>query len=297
PYLPGRALPASLTATASLGDALEGAGLVVLAVPSHGARSVLEKAAAHIEPGAAVLSLTKGLEQGTLMRASQVALEVLGPRPVAALTGPNLSREVGDGHPTASVVASGDALLAAEVQRLLATSSLRVYTNTDLVGSEIAGAVKNVIALASGMADGLGFGANTRAALITRGLAELTRLGCALGGDPLTFGGLAGLGDLVATCTSPDSRNRQVGEALGRGRSVPEVESGMAMVAEGVRSTPAVIELAGRAGVEMPIAEQVAHVLSSAKSAREVIPALMGREVRAELGAADGCVISHPSVD
>jgi glycerol-3-phosphate dehydrogenase (NAD(P)+) len=202
---------------------------------------------------------------------------------VAVLTGPNLAQEVAAGQPAASVVACRDAELALELQTLFMGRSFRVYTNPDVVGCEIAGALKNVVAIAAGIAAGLGYGDNTQAALITRGLAELTRLGVALGGEPLTFAGLAGLGDLVATCVSAQSRNRGVGVELGRGRALDEVVAGMNMVAEGVKTTAAVLELAARVGVEMPIAAMVGAVLYEGRQPADLVPELMVREAKAEL--------------
>jgi glycerol-3-phosphate dehydrogenase (NAD(P)+) len=235
-----------------------------------------------------IVSLAKGVEEGTLQRMSEVVAELAPEHPRGVLTGPNLSSEVMAGHPTATVVAvtagtGEDQALAVELQRLFSTETLRVYTNPDIVGCELGGALKNVVAIAAGMADGMGFGDNTRAALVTRGLAELSRLGVALGGDPLTFAGLAGMGDLVATCISRHSRNRWVGEQLAKGRLIREVVTGTRMVAEGVRSSRAVVDLATSVGVEMPVAEQVAAVVHDGKSAADVLATLMQREMKAEL--------------
>jgi glycerol-3-phosphate dehydrogenase (NAD(P)+) len=233
-----------------------------------------------------IISLAKGVEQDTLRRMTEVIAEVLPthlPERIGVLTGPNLAREVAAGQPAASVVAVHDETTAGELQRLLMTATFRVYTNPDVVGCEIAGALKNVMAIAAGIADGLGYGDNTKAALLTRGLAELTRLGIALGGNPLTFSGLAGMGDLVATCTSTQSRNRTVGVQLGTGRKIDDIVAEMRMVAEGVKSTAAVLELARRHRVEMPIAEQVGAVLYEGKRAEDLVPALMLREAKAEL--------------
>ncbi len=282
-YLPDVKLPPGLRATSSLAEAVAGADVVVMAVPSHGFRAVLSDAAAHIDAGVAVVSLTKGVEQVTLSRMSELIAEVAPAHPVAVLTGPNLVGEIVAGHPTASVVAATDPALADALQRLFSTGSFRVYTNPDVVGCELGGALKNVVAIAAGVADGLGFGDNTRAALITRGVAELTRLGVALGGQPLTFGGLTGMGDLVATCTSRQSRNRWVGEQLAKGRPLAEITAGTRMVAEGVRTSAAVVELAARVGVEMPIADQVVAVLAGTTPADEVVAALMGRMMKPEL--------------
>jgi glycerol-3-phosphate dehydrogenase (NAD(P)+) len=285
-YLPGVALPDSLRVTADIEEACASADVLVLGVPSHGMRAVLMEAAAFVRPAVPVVSLAKGVEQGTLRRMTEVIGEVLPthlPERIGVLTGPNLAREIAAGQPAASVVAVGDEAIAAELQSLLMTVTFRVYTNPDVVGCEIAGALKNVMAIAAGIADGLGYGDNTKAALLTRGLAELTRLGIALGGNPLTFSGLAGMGDLVATCTSTQSRNRTVGVQLGKGRELDAVVAEMNMVAEGVKSTAAVLELARRHRVEMPIAEQVGAVLYEGKRAEDLVTALMLREAKAEL--------------
>jgi glycerol-3-phosphate dehydrogenase (NAD(P)+) len=285
-YLAGIALPESLAVTADLQEACATADVIVLGVPSHGLRAVLAEAAPAIAHDVPIVSLAKGVEQGTLRRMTEVVLEALpdhSPGQVGVLTGPNLAREVAEGQPAASVVAMYDEGTATGLQKTFMTATFRVYTNPDVVGCEIAGALKNVMAIGAGMADGLGYGDNTRAALITRGLAELTRLGVALGGQPLTFSGLAGMGDLVATCTSTKSRNRTVGFELGKGRTIEDIVAEMNMVAEGVKSTAAVLELAQRQGVEMPIASLVGAVLYEGKRAEEIVPALMLREAKPEL--------------
>jgi glycerol-3-phosphate dehydrogenase (NAD(P)+) len=285
-YLPDVDLPDALGATSTLAEACEGADVVVMAVPSHGFRTVLADARPLISPDTALVSLSKGIEQGTLLRMTEVIADVLPEHPaelIGVLSGPNLAREVAAGQPTASVVALGDAERSEVLQSLFMTQTFRVYTNPDVVGCEIAGALKNVIAIAAGIAYGLGYGDNTKAALITRGLAELARLGMALGGDPLTFSGLAGMGDLVATCTSDKSRNRTVGVALGQGRKLDDIVAEMKMVAEGVKSTEAVLELGRRHGVELPIAEQVGAVLYEGRTPSEIVPALMHRQAKAEL--------------
>jgi glycerol-3-phosphate dehydrogenase (NAD(P)+) len=251
-------------------------------VPSHGFRDVLAEAAPFVGAGVPVISLTKGLEQGSLKRMTEVIVELLPGRPAGVLTGPNLAKEIVAGFPAASVVALADTGVCADLQRLFSTSVFRVYTNPDVVGCEVAGALKNVMAIASGMADGMGFGDNTKAALMTRGLAELTRLGVALGGNPLTFAGLAGMGDLVATCSSRQSRNRHVGEQLGKGRKLDEIIAEMKMVAEGVKTARSVVTIAGKVGVEMPIAEQVVAVLDGEVSAADVIVRLMSRSAKSE---------------
>ncbi len=271
-----------LTATASLEDALREADLVVMAVPSHGFREVLEKAEPWIGATTPVLSVTKGMEQGSLKRMTEVVAEVTPGRPVAVLTGPNLVREILAGKPACSVVAMDDGETVSDLQQLFTTADFRVYTNPDVVGCEVAGALKNVTAIASGMSDGLELGDNARAALITRGLAELSRLGSALGGQPLTFWGQTGLGDLMATCVSRHSRNRYVGEQLGKGRRIEDIEAETTMVAEGVKTSRAALDLAARVGVDMPIAEQVVAVIYDGKSAADAIPALMLREAKPE---------------
>lgn len=281
-YLPGVDLDESLRATASLEEAVSGASLLVMAVPSHGFRDVLAQLAAHIEPEVPLLSLTKGLEQGTQLRMTQVVEQLLPGHANGVLTGPNLAGEIAAGQPAASVVAMSDPAVAVEIQRLLSTETLRVYTNPDVVGCEVAGATKNVLAIASGIADGLGMGDSSRAALITRGLAELGRLEQEMGGDLVTVGGLAGVGDLVATCTSPLSRNRAVGVELGRGRSLEEIVGGTRTVAEGVKTARPLLEMAGGFGVEMPIGEQVVLVLEGMRSPDEAISALMRRSAKPE---------------
>jgi len=282
-YLGDVELPAALLATSSLEEAVTDATVVVMGVPSHGFRDVLARAAAHLPAGVPILSLTKGVEQANLQRMTEVITEVTPGHAAGVLTGPNLAREVMAGFPAASVIALEDGALAADLQQLFATDSFRVYTNPDVIGCEVAGALKNVMAIAAGITDGLGFGDNTKAALLTRGLAELTRLGVALGGQPLTFSGLAGMGDLVATCMSRQSRNRHVGEELGKGRTLDEIITEMNMVAEGVKTSRAVVDLAARVGVEMPIAEQVVALLYEGRTPADVITALMSRRARAEL--------------
>jgi glycerol-3-phosphate dehydrogenase (NAD(P)+) len=284
-YLPGVHLPPGVQPTSSLPDAVAQADLVLVAVPSHGFRAVLETMAPALPDGAAVISLAKGIEAGTNLRMSQVIEQVLPGHPAGVLSGPNLAHEVAAGQPAATVVSLPEESMAQRVQDLLHCSTFRVYTATDVVGCEIAGATKNVMAIAAGISDGLGFGENTRAVLITRGLAEEARLGLALGGQPLTFGGLAGVGDLVATCTSPQSRNRSVGFALGKGRPLAEVLGGMHMVAEGIRTAGPMVELAQANGVEMPIAEQVAALVAGDTTPVEAVAALMERPARPEWDA------------
>lgn len=282
-YLKGFDLPDALRSTSSLQEAVADAEVIVMGVPSHGFRDVLGQLAPFASPGVPVVSLAKGVEQGTLKRMTEVIEEVMPGHPAGVLTGPNLAKEILAGYPAASVVALADDGICVDLQRVFSTEVFRAYRNHDVVGCEVAGALKNVVALASGMADGLGFGDNTRAALMTRGLAELSRLGMALGGDGLTFSGLAGMGDLVATCMSRQSRNRYVGEELGKGRSIDDISAEMNMVAEGVKTSRAVVELAHRHGIEMPIAEEVVAVIYDGKDARDVIPALMLRTATTEL--------------
>jgi len=294
-YLPEALLPESLEATSDLEAAIRGASLVIMGVPSHGFRAVLGEIAPLLAKGTPVISLSKGFEQGSLLRMTEIVSELCPASPTGVLTGPNLAREVAAGQPTASVIAFEDESLARELLGLFRTDALRVYTNTDVVGCETAGAVKNVMAIAAGMAAGLGFGDNTRAAVITRSLAEVARLGMALGGDPLTFSGLAGLGDLVATCTSTKSRNFSVGVELAAGRSLEEIVDGMRMVAEGIKSSRPVVELSGRLGIEMPVAEQVVAVLYEGKPPSATIPSLMSRASKAELhGLRQGAVADAP---
>lgn len=283
-YLPSFTLPDEMVATASMEEAVGTADVVVMAAPSHGFRAVAELAAPFLRPWVPVVSLTKGIERETLMRMTEIATEVMPGRPVGVMTGPNLAKEIMDGQPAASVVAIPDRTIALELQRILSRPNLRVYTNPDVIGCEVAGVVKNVIAIASGMAEGMGFGDNTRATLITRGLAEMSRLGEAMGGDPATFAGLAGMGDLIATCSSSQSRNNSVGLALGRGRPIDEILGSMNMVAEGVKSCPSVLGLARRYGVEMPITEQIVGVCHEGRSARDALESLMSRETKSELG-------------
>jgi glycerol-3-phosphate dehydrogenase (NAD(P)+) len=277
-YLPGIALPDQLRATTNAVAALDGADAVVLALPSQTLRANLAVWGELLPPGRTLVSLAKGVELGTLKRMSEVVVEVAGvpPDQVAVVSGPNLAREIAAGEPTATVIACSDHDRAVALQSACTTGYFRSYTNTDVAGCELGGAGKNVIALACGIAAGMGFGDNTRASLITRGLAETARLGVALGADPLTFAGLAGLGDLVATCSSPLSRNRTFGERLGRGDTLAQAEeANHGQVAEGVKSCLSICELGLRHGVELPIADAVRRVchegLSAAAMAKELI--------------------------
>ena len=282
-YLDGYTLPSQLEATDDLGLAVRGADLLVMGVPTHGFRQVLESMVDVVGPKAPVISLAKGFERSTGLRMSQVAADVLPGRPVGALTGPNLAREILEGRSAATVIAATDPAAAAALQGLLASDRFRVYTNEDLVGCELSGALKNVIALAAGMAEGLDTGDNARAALITRGLAEMTRLGVALGGAPMTFAGLAGMGDVMATCMSSQSRNRWVGEQVGRGAAPDRVLAGMDQVAEGVRTATVACELAASVAMEVPVAEGVRSVFDDGRSPTEVWSALMARRTGPEV--------------
>jgi glycerol-3-phosphate dehydrogenase (NAD(P)+) len=282
-YLEGFALHPDLRATADLAEAVSVADVVVMGVPSAAFRSTLQMMAPLLRPWVPVVSLTKGLEHPTGIRMSEIIDAELPGHPYGVLTGPNLAKEIMAGEPTASVLAMSDANVADALQQIFGGPTFRVFTNPDIVGCELGGALKNVMAIASGMADGLGGGDNTRATIVTRGLAELTRLGVALGGQPLTFAGLAGMGDLIATCVSSQSRNRFVGEQLGRGLSLEEVSASMDQVAEGVKSAPMVLELAARHGVVMPIAEQVHAVCYLGHNARDAYRALLERRPGSEM--------------
>jgi glycerol-3-phosphate dehydrogenase (NAD(P)+) len=281
-YLPGFLLADSLRATADLADAVSEADVLVMAVPSHGFRAVLEEAADHVRPWVPVVSLTKGFEQGTNLRMTQIIAELLPEHPAGVLTGPNLAKEILAGDAAAAVVAMNEAHISEVLQRVFSSDLFRVYTNTDVIGCEVAGAVKNIIALASGMADGLGTGDNTKAAVITRGLAELSRLGVAMGGRAETFAGLAGMGDLVGTCISKQSRNRYVGEQLGMGRPLDEILAETTEVAEGVKATRAVMELAGDYGVDLPICSEMDAVVNQGRSPHEAYRGLLRRSPRPE---------------
>jgi glycerol-3-phosphate dehydrogenase (NAD(P)+) len=284
-YLADYRLPDSVTATSDLVASAADAEAVIVGVPSHGYRQVMARLAGHLAPNVPIVSLSKGIEAGTLMRMTQVTADVLPSHDqgsIGVLTGPNLAGEIAKGQPAASVVAFEHLDVAERLQSVLMTPTFRVYTNTDVVGSEAAGALKNAMAIAAGMANGLGFGDNTKAALITRALAELTRLGVAMGGKPLTFAGLAGMGDLIATCSSSSSRNHRVGYGLGRGQSLDEIIAEMNMVAEGVKSTRGILDLAARYQIEMPITEQVGRVLYEGASAAEAVAMLMMRDARSE---------------
>ncbi len=283
-YLPGIALPHNLTATSDASEAVDGADFVVLAVPSQSLRENLAAVAPSLGRDAVLVSLMKGVELGTTKRMSEVVCEVadVAAEQVAVVTGPNLAKEIAMGQPAATVVACTDGEAAERLQAACLTGYFRPYTNVDVVGCELGGAVKNVIALATGMAEGMGFGDNTKASLITRGLAETARLGAALGADPLTFSGLAGLGDLVATCTSPLSRNRTFGERLGRGETVEEILARKQQTAEGVKSCRSILDLARKHDVDMPITEHVVAVVHEGMTPTDMVRGLMRREAKSE---------------
>jgi len=286
-YLPDVTLPHSVTMLSELAPALEDAELVVCAIPSHGCRSVLHAAAPFARPHAVFVSATKGLEADTLLRMSEVVAQEVGPdHPVVVLSGPSFAIEVAQQLPTAVLAASSDAEAAALVQAEFRGPYFRLYGSDDVVGVEIGGAMKNIIAIAAGVVEGLGLGHNALAALITRGLAEVTRLACAAGGRRETLAGLSGLGDLVLTCTGTLSRNRHVGVELARGRSLPDILAGMKMVAEGVRTAGAALALGERYGVELPIATQMAEVLAGRVDVRTALDALMLRRQRSEVEGA-----------
>jgi glycerol-3-phosphate dehydrogenase (NAD(P)+) len=284
-FLPGFEVPADLEVTQDLAEALAGADLVLGVMPSAHARRLYTLMLPHLGPDVPIVSATKGLEPETLLRMTEVIEQVAKPKfspRVAALSGPSFAREVARGDPTAVAIASKDLKLAAELQEEISGPTFRLYTNDDVVGVELGGAVKNVIAIAAGVIEGLGFGFNTAAALITRGLAEMTRLGCAMGARRETMGGLAGMGDLVLTCTGGLSRNRTVGAELGKGRKLEEITGSMRMVAEGIGTTAATHSLARRLGIEMPITEQMYAVLYEGRSPRDAIRELMERPLKAE---------------
>jgi glycerol-3-phosphate dehydrogenase (NAD(P)+) len=284
-YLPDAAFPDSLKAVPRLEECLDDVRDVLVSVPSHGFRETLQSIAPLLTPDSRVCWATKGFELHTGKLPHQVAAEVLGnQRPVAVLSGPTFAKEVGDGLPTAMTIAASDAEFAAALAKALSDESFRAYTSSDIVGVEVGGAVKNVLAIGAGMSDGLGFGANTRIALITRGLVEMTRLGVALGAQAETFMGLAGLGDLVLTCTDNLSRNRRMGLALASGKSVEEAAAEIQQVVEGVMAAEAVEEVANKLQIEMPICHQVYRILYKGASPREAVGRLMSRELKPEQG-------------
>jgi glycerol-3-phosphate dehydrogenase (NAD(P)+) len=284
-FLPGIVLADSITPTNNLAEALEGAQFVVSVVPSHVCRTIYERMLPNLRPEMILVSATKGLDEDRLMRMSEVIRSVTEPRffpRLAVLSGPSFAQEVARGDPTAVVVASGDEEAAQAVQEAFSSGSLRIYSSVDVVGVEIGGAVKNVIAIAAGVIEGLGLGHNPMAALITRGLAEIARLAISCGARGETLAGLAGMGDLVLTCTGNLSRNRSVGVELGKGRRLPEIIGSMRMIAEGVKTTGATVALAGIHGVEMPITQQVHRILEGKTAPRDAIRELMERTLKTE---------------
>ena len=283
-FLPGIPVPGGVRPTTSLEEALAGRTIVAFAVPSHHLRSVAAAAAPFLAPGASLVSLAKGLENESLLRMTEVLAQAAPAYSArtAVLSGPTFAREVAAGKPAGAVLASSDPELAVRLQEALSGKRFRVYAGTDVTGVELGGALKNVMEIAAGMADGLAFGHNARALLISRGLAEIARLGVRLGADPRTFTGLSGLGDLVLTCTGDLSRNRTVGVRIGKGEAVAEVLGGMRMVAEGVRTSRAAVDLANRTGVPMPVSEQVHRILHEGKGVREAVSELFARALRME---------------
>jgi len=280
-YLPGVEIPPEIRWTADLVKAVDGAELVVLVVPSRYFRSVAEKLKDKIPQGALIVSATKGLDEQTHERMSVVAESILG-RPVAVLSGPSHAEEVARGIPCAVVVAARDMAMAAKIQAVFMNETFRVYTLNDVIGVELGGALKNVIALAAGISDGMGYGDNSKAALMTRGIIEITRLGVALGAKPETFSGLSGIGDLMVTCMSRHSRNRGVGERLGKGENIQQIMDSMQQVAEGVWNCRAAKELANELGVSVPITEQVYEVVHNGKNPRQAVRDLMTRSAKPE---------------
>jgi len=282
-YLPGIKLPTTLSATTELGEALDSARFVVMVVPSHAMRETADAAGQYIDPGALVVSASKGIEDESLLTMYEVLSATMhGPERIGVISGPSFAAEVTVGQPTVVVAAAPTQEVAEGIQRAFATPALRVYSSTDIVGVEIGGVVKNVMAIATGVSDGLGYGHNARAAIITRGLAEIMRLAIALGAHPETLAGLSGIGDLVLTCTGDLSRNRQLGLRIGRGEKVADILAGMRMVAEGVRNTKAVKKLADREGIEMPIVDAAYRVLYEDLSPEDVLGELFGRSLKPE---------------
>lgn len=284
-YLPGFPFPDNLTPSHDMAFCLDGAELVVTVVPTQVYRAVLPQLVPHVKPGMVFLSASKGIENNTLLRVTEILEEFLSPvgvTQIGVISGPSFAKEVARKYPTAVTVAFRDEDMAKEIQHALACPYFRLYRNTDLVGVEFCGALKNVIALASGMVDGLDYGMNTRAALITRGLVEITRMGLVLGGDPTTFPGLAGMGDLVLTCTGGLSRNLTVGRELGKGRNIDDIISSMKMVAEGVKTALSVKQLVDKTGIEMPISEKVYEIIYDGKSPKEGVVELMTRSLKSE---------------
>jgi glycerol-3-phosphate dehydrogenase (NAD(P)+) len=296
-YLPELTLPENLIATDVVEEAVADAAVVVMAVPSHGFRAVLQEVARHSRAGTVYVSHTKGLEVATRKRMSQVLAEevaTISPSCIAVLTGPNLAKEVAQGFPAASTIACSDPSTAAMLQELFHTEAFSCYTNNDVVGSELGGAFKNVIAIAAGIADGLGYGDNTKSTVMTRGLAEMARFSVCFGAQPLTFLGLAGVGDLMATCASAQSRTHTVGIELGKGRKIEEIIGSMRMVAEGVKSCKPIFELGQEAGVRMPITETVVRICHEDAPVGDVVKDLLNREERSEFEGVISPLVLQP---
>ena len=281
-YLPDIKLPSQLSACESIAETLQECDLLIMGIPSNSFREVLSEAAPNLKKHIPVISLTKGLERQTELRMTEIIADVLPDNPYGVLTGPNLAREIMSGKAAAIVIAMNDNGLAEKVRDVFHSGVFRVYTNQDVIGCELGGILKNIIAIAVGMGVGLGAGDNTRSALITRGLAEISRLGVAMGGQQSTFSGLTGMGDLIATCVSPLSRNYQVGVQLGEGRDIDTIIENMVMVAEGVKSAPTVIKLAEKFSVDMPIAQDVSKVVSGKKTARQAFKGLLRADIGSE---------------
>ncbi len=281
-FLAGIKIPEEVQLLDNLTEALQHADLLVLAVPSQYVRSVLNRLKKENLSNKIILSVVKGLDDKNLQRISQIITEVLGSIPLAVLSGPTIAKEVAQQIPTTAVIAAANTQLAQSLQKVFHSESFRIYTNTDIIGVELGGCVKNIIAIASGVCDGLGFGTNTKAALLTRGLAEMTRLGVALGAKKETFYGLTGLGDLVTTCMSAQSRNRSVGEKLGQGQAIQNISSGMDMVAEGVQAAKLIVRLAKKVNVAVPITDQVYKIIYQHKDPKKAVEDLLAREMKSE---------------
>ena len=282
-YLQGITIPSDLTITSNIEEALNGTNFIVAAIPTPHVRGILERIKNRFVSGTPIVSVIKGIENETLMRSSEILTDVLGKQPIALLSGPSHAEEVAKKLPTTVVVASEDMELAKEIQNIFMTKRFRVYTNPDVIGVELGASLKNVIAIAAGICDGLGFGDNSKAALLTRGLSEIIRLGVAMGGQRNTFSGLTGLGDLITTCFSPYGRNRFVGEQIAKGKKLPELLKEMNQVAEGIRTTKSVCKLAKKYHVEMPITHEIYKVLFEDKDAMTAVNELMVREPKSEI--------------
>ena len=281
-FLPGVILPISIRLTADDEEVFRNAGLVISAVPCKYLRSIWQRLAEHVPAGMPLVSVTKGIENQTFLRPTQVIREVAGPRPLAAFSGPNIAVELAQGLPATATVASSDTAFTQGVQKAFSTSWFRIYTNTDIVGVELAGATKNIIAIAAGVIDGLKLGDNAKAALVTRGLVEITRLGVAMGAQSSTFSGLSGMGDLVTTCISPHGRNRSFGEAIGQGKKIEEALDEIPGEVEGINTCRSVVKLARQYEVEVPITQAVYQIVFEGKSVKQAIGDLMTRQLRAE---------------